>query len=241
MLFFIDDVYQAPERPIDLYLDHIEEGFENWLYEESDDSGSAIQGDDKERSQGTPDPEPSYMFDAGLGDEINEEVCTPLNKTKDDEFLNKLRPEGGEEKKVEEMDTSEELENDVLEQHPIFNPQAQNVEKMTTEVTSGSGIRMEGRDTQGIRVKRTKTTKGQNVKKRTAKVASGSRTGMEGGDTQGTSESGTTKVTRERGNVVLPHVKRRKKNERTIKKKLATQVIGKNREGNISEKPINLK
>ena len=61
------------------------------------------------------------MFDAGLEDEINGEYYTPLNKTKDDEFLNKLCPEGGEEKKVEEIDNSEELENDVLEEYPIFN------------------------------------------------------------------------------------------------------------------------
>ncbi|CAH1445607.1 unnamed protein product [Lactuca virosa] len=118
---FIDVSYQAPERPIDLYLDHIGEGFEDWFDEESDESGSVIHGDDKEPSQGIPDLEPAYIFDGGLEDKINGEYCTPLNKTKDDEFLNKLCPEG-EEKKVEEMDNSEELDNDVLDEHPIFNP-----------------------------------------------------------------------------------------------------------------------
>ncbi|CAI9286312.1 unnamed protein product [Lactuca saligna] len=62
------------------------------------------------------------MFDAALDDEINGEYCTPLNKTKDDEFLNKLCPGGGEEKKIEEIDNNEEFDNDVLEEHPIFNP-----------------------------------------------------------------------------------------------------------------------
>ncbi|CAH1448761.1 unnamed protein product [Lactuca virosa] len=123
MLFFIDVAYQAPERPIDMYLDHIGEGFEDWLDEESDKSSSVIQGDDKEPSQGTPDPEPTYMFYAGLEDEINWEEYTPLNKTNDDECLNKLCLEGGKQKKVEEMNNSEKLDNDVLEEHPIFNPQ----------------------------------------------------------------------------------------------------------------------
>ncbi|CAH1437918.1 unnamed protein product [Lactuca virosa] len=398
---FIDVAYQAPEKPIDMYLDHIGEGFEDWFDEESDESGSVIQGDNKEPSQGIHNPEPAYMFDVGLEDEINGEYCTPLNKTKDDEFLNKLCPEGGEEKMFEEMDNSEELDNDVLEEHHIFNPQVfpsglnqfetrsgneaydvdldtrtcscrmwqlngygcvhsmaaisylnrdvekyidpyfcremymktyqykifpmngskmwletnyiphlpppppppknrrmlgrpktkrvrdvsekggnhrvskkgekiscslckveghnnktcpnvdrsrpnklptrvnmskttkgENVKKMTAEVASGSRTGMEGGDTHGSR--------GENVKKRIAEVASGSRTRMEGGDTQGTRESGTTHVTRERGNVVIPQVKRRKKSEGIIKKKLSTQVTGKNGEGNTSEKPVNL-
>ncbi|CAH1445270.1 unnamed protein product [Lactuca virosa] len=116
----------------------------------------------------------------------------------------------------------------------------ENVKKRTAEVASGSRTRMEGGDTHGSKVKRTKTTKGENVKKRTAEVASGSRTGMEGGDTQCTRESGTTQVTREMGNVVIPQVKRRKKSERIIMKKFATQVTGKNGEGNTSEKYVNL-
>ncbi|CAH1414773.1 unnamed protein product [Lactuca virosa] len=208
---FIDVAYQSPERPIDLYLDHIGEGFEDWFDEESDESGSVIKGDDKETAQGIPDREPAYMFDAGLDDEINGKYCTPLNKTKDDEFLNKLCPEGREEKKIEEIDNSEELDNDVLEEHPIFNPHGENVKKRTAEVASGSRTGMDGGDTHGSRVKRTKTTKGENVKKRTAEEASGSRTRMECGDTQGTRESGTTQVTRVRGNVVIPQLKRRKK------------------------------
>ncbi|CAH1443587.1 unnamed protein product [Lactuca virosa] len=226
---FIDVACQSPERPIDLYLDHIGEGFEDWFDEESDESGSVIKGDDKETAQGIPDPEPAYMFDAGLEDEINGEYCTLLNKTKDDDFVNKLYLEGGEEKKIEEIDNSEELDND-----------GENVKKMTVKVASGSRTGMDGGDTHASRVKKTKTTKGENVKKRTAEEASGSRTRMECGDTQGTRESGTTQVTRQRGNVVIPQLKRRKKSERIIKKKLATQVIGKDGEGSTSEKPVNL-
>ncbi|CAI9302235.1 unnamed protein product [Lactuca saligna] len=198
--------------------------------EESDESGSVIQEDDKEPSQGIHDPELAYMFDVGLEDEINGEYWTPLNKTKDNEFLNKLCPEGGEEKNVEtQMDNIEELDNNVLKEHLIFNPQAQKVEKRIAEVASGNGTRMEGGDTHG-----------ENVKKRTAEVGNGSWTRMEGGDSQCTKESGTTQVTRERGNVVLPHVKRRKRSEMIIKKKLTTQIIGKNGEGNTLEKPVNL-
>ncbi|CAH1420220.1 unnamed protein product [Lactuca virosa] len=48
---FIDVAYQSPERQIDLYLDHIGEAFEDWFDEESDESGSVIQGDDKETTQ----------------------------------------------------------------------------------------------------------------------------------------------------------------------------------------------
>ncbi|CAI9272102.1 unnamed protein product [Lactuca saligna] len=109
-------------RDLTMANDHTGEGFEDWFDEESDESGSVILGDDKETAQGIPDLEPTYMFDAGLDDEINGEYCTPLNKTKDDEFLNKLCLEGGEEKKIEEIDNSEELDHDVLEEHPIFNP-----------------------------------------------------------------------------------------------------------------------
>ncbi|CAH1445608.1 unnamed protein product [Lactuca virosa] len=83
--------------------------------------------------------------------------------------------------------------------------------KRTAKVASGSRTGMEGGDTHGSRVKTTKSTKCENVKKMTAEVASGSRTGMEGRDTQGTTESGTTQVTRERGNFVIPQVKKRKK------------------------------
>ncbi|CAH1453077.1 unnamed protein product [Lactuca virosa] len=36
---FIVVSYQSPERSIDLYLDHIGEGFEDWFDEESDESG----------------------------------------------------------------------------------------------------------------------------------------------------------------------------------------------------------
>nr|KAJ0214220.1 hypothetical protein LSAT_V11C400175170 [Lactuca sativa] len=64
------------------------------------------------------------MFIVGLEDEINGEYCAPLNKTKDDEFLNKLCLEGGEEKNVKtQMDNVEELDKDVLKEHHIFNPQ----------------------------------------------------------------------------------------------------------------------
>ncbi|CAH1430657.1 unnamed protein product [Lactuca virosa] len=117
----------------------------------------------------------------------------------------------------------------------------QNMEKRTVEVASRSATGMEGGDTQGSMVKRTKTTKGENMKKRIVEVASRRRTRMEGGDIQGIRESETTQVTRERSNVLLTQVKRRKKSERIIKKKLATQVIRKNLEGKTSEKPVNLK
>ncbi|CAH1453076.1 unnamed protein product [Lactuca virosa] len=116
----------------------------------------------------------------------------------------------------------------------------EHVKKRAAEVASGSRTGMDGGDTHASRFKRTKTTKGENVKKMTVDEASGSRTEMECGDTQCTRESGTTQVTREKGNVVIPQFKRRKKSERIIKKILGTQVIGKDGEGNTSEKPVNL-
>ncbi|CAI9260825.1 unnamed protein product [Lactuca saligna] len=119
-------------------------------------------------------------------------------------------------------------------------PKGENVKKRNAKVATGSRTGMDGGYTHGNRVKRTKTTKGENVKKKTAEEASGSRIGMECEDRQGTRESGTTQVTRERGNVVIPRFKRMKNSERIIKKKLATQVIGKDGEGSTSEKPVNL-
>ncbi|CAH1432157.1 unnamed protein product [Lactuca virosa] len=95
------------------------------------------------------------------------------------------------------------------------------------------------------RVKRTKTTKGQNMESGTSQVAcgveGGGGTGMEGRGTKVIRETGTSQVTLERVNGRIPQVKRRKKSEMIIKKKLATQIMGKNGEGSIAEKPVTIR
>ncbi|CAI9299418.1 unnamed protein product [Lactuca saligna] len=70
-----------------LVLNHIIKVFEDRFNEQSDESGSVVQGDDKETSQGIPDLEAAYMFDVVLEDEIIEEYCNPLKTLRTIIFL----------------------------------------------------------------------------------------------------------------------------------------------------------
>lgn len=61
---------------------------EDWFESGSDETGSVIQGEDKEPSKRKP------MFeDIRLEDEIIANDFTPLNKNIDDESMNKLCPD----------------------------------------------------------------------------------------------------------------------------------------------------
>lgn len=70
----MDTTYQAPKKPIYIYVVHIGGGFEDRLDKENNETVSVIHGDDNEPSQWTPDPEPTHMFYVGLEDEINKEI-----------------------------------------------------------------------------------------------------------------------------------------------------------------------
>ena len=110
----IDTSYDDPKILIFTYFDHIWD----WFKSCSDETSSVIQGEDKELS------ETYLMFeDIGLEDEIILDDFIPLNKTIDDDFLNKLYPDGENNDKNEDlvMDNCEEGVNANVVVHSIFN------------------------------------------------------------------------------------------------------------------------
>ncbi|KAL4560266.1 hypothetical protein LXL04_032416 [Taraxacum kok-saghyz] len=116
---FIDTTYKDPDLPISIYLDHSGDGLDEWGESSSEENETVIQGEKEpvdvgERAHPAPRQTATGVGGEGVVDDIVEDHMTiKLNKTVDDEFLDKL---------CLDDNNDEEEENDDILVQPSFNP-----------------------------------------------------------------------------------------------------------------------
>ncbi|KAL4590516.1 hypothetical protein LXL04_003448 [Taraxacum kok-saghyz] len=116
---FIDTAYENPDLPISIYLDHSGDGLDEWGESSSEENETVIQGEKEpvdlgERAHPAPRQRATAVGGERVADDIVEDHMTvKLNKTVDDEFLNKL---------CHDNNNDEKEENDDILVQPSFNP-----------------------------------------------------------------------------------------------------------------------